>query len=330
MTDESPTGRVRDGIGDRIRAGRDWLLLRGNRTAVSLGVVGLFLVFFGGLMFANVFPILNHQSMYYVYSGLISGNLTLITVVVSVNQLLLSRELNTPGELQSQISNVVEFRRDVEDAAGRVAPVEPLEFLRLIVEATRQQAQALGGMTSGPTGTDDDPIQNTVETVTGEMDRIDRLLDEHSSSTIDVLSAMLTTNYARQINDLRRAKHESQGDLSDSAEQAIDDLIERLQYIDVARQYFKTVYFKQELSSFSRILLLTGLPAEAIAITTLLLMTVPTSDPFAIANLDVLVPVTIALALAPLAVLAAFILRTATVNMRTAATVPFTAPEQEK
>lgn len=330
MTDESPASRARDGIGDRVRASVDWLLLRGNRTVVSLGIVGSLLVFFGGLMVANLFPLLDHQSMYYVYGGLISGNLTLITVVVSVNQLLLSRELSTPGELQSQISNVVEFRRDVEDAAGRVAPVEPLEFLRLIVEATRQQAQALGGMTSGPEGTDDDRIGDTVETVTEEMDRIDRLLDEHSSSTIDVLSTMLTTNYAREINNLRRAKRDFGGDPPDSVEQAIDGLIERLQYIDIARQYFKTVYFKQELSSFSRILLLTGLPAEAIAITTLLLMTVPTSNPFAIANLDVLVPVTITLALAPLAVLAAFILRTATVNLRTAATVPFTAPEQEK
>ena len=38
-----------------------------------------------------------------MFSGLIDGNLTLITVVVSINQLLLGREFKSPGTLESQI-----------------------------------------------------------------------------------------------------------------------------------------------------------------------------------------------------------------------------------
>jgi hypothetical protein len=77
-----------------------------------------------------------------VLSSLISGNLTLITVVVSINQLLLSREMSSPGELESQIQNVIEYRKDVEDHAGDIAPVKPLGFLELLFSNTRQEGIA--------------------------------------------------------------------------------------------------------------------------------------------------------------------------------------------
>ena len=47
-------------------------------------------------------------------------------------------------------------------------------------------------------------------------------------------------------------------------------------------------------------------------------------------DLAVLVPVTLAVGLLPLAILGSFILRTATVTRLTAATLPFTTPEQER
>lgn len=317
-------------LANSVRAMREWILLRGNRTVVSLGIVGSVLVTLVGLSLSGEFPLSNLQAVYYVYGGVISGNLTLITVVVSVNQLLLSREFSTPGELRRQISDVIDYRRDVEGAAGRVAPVEPLEFLRLLLEATRQEAQALGGLVRGSETVPTEEIAEVVTPLTEELDRTDELLVGGSSGTIDVLAAMLTTNHARQINSLRRTKHDHEGDLPEPVEDSIDRLIDRLQSIDVARQYFKTVYFKQELSSFSRVLLITGLPAEGVAIVSLLLMSVGSGDPTAVDHLRLLVPVTITLALTPLAVLASFIIRTATVNRRTAATIPFTAPEQEK
>ena len=329
--DTATTGATTSESTNVLQASRDWLLLGGGRLVVSLGFAGLFLALFGGLMLANVFPFTNLQPVYYAYGAVISGNLTLITVAVSVNQLLLSRELSTPGELQDQIDEVIDYRREVEDASGRIAPVEPLGFLRLLVEATRRDAQVLGGTVKGGTATEgEERIDDVVTEVTDQMDRIDALLTEHSSSTIAVLSTMLATNYARQINSLRRVKHEYGKELRAPVGEEIDDLIERLQHLDVARQYFKTIYIKQELSSFSRLLLFAGLPAEAIAITALLLLTVPSSDPLAVDYVRLLVPVTLTVAVVPLTVLTSFVVRTATVNRRTAATVPFTAPEQER
>lgn len=42
---------------------------------------------------------------------------------------------------------VIDYRKDVEDAVERVAPVVPLEFLHLLFESTRTEAQQLRNLT---------------------------------------------------------------------------------------------------------------------------------------------------------------------------------------
>lgn len=141
---------------------------------------------------------------------------------------------------------------------------------------------------------------------------------------------MLETNYARQINRLRTIQVEHEANIADTAHKSIRDLIDWLQEIDVARKYFRSIYLQQELSSLSRVLLFTGLPAEVVAIATLLVLTVSPSDPTLVILLQVLVPVTTMIGIVPLAILCSFFLRTATVMKRAAATLPFTTPEQDR
>lgn len=309
----------------------DWLLLSGDRTLVALVITGFFFGFFSSLSILNVVPLFDLQALFYVYSGLITGNFTLITVVVSINQLLLSRELQTPGELRTQIENVIEYRRDVEGAADEIAPVQPLGFLRLLVEATREQAQRLGGFSrNDAVQAGGDEIASEATRLTEQMDQIDTLLRESETGTINVLLTLLRTNYAQEINRLRIIKERFEGELSPPVHDSIDEVIDRLQEIDVARQYFKAIYFQQELSSLSRILLYVGLPAVAIATATLLVLTLPASEPEAIRHVDALLPVSLAVGFLPLSILCSYILRTATVTNLTAATLPFTTPEQEQ
>ncbi|WP_336363586.1 hypothetical protein [Halalkalicoccus salilacus] len=294
-------------------------------------ITSLFFGFFSSLSILNVVPLLDLQALFYVYSGLITGNFTLITVVVSINQLLLSRELQTPGELRTQIENVIEYRRDVEGAADEIAPVQPLGFLRLLVEATREQAQRLGGFSrNDAVQAGGDELASEATRLTEQMDQIDTLLRESETGTINVLLTLLRTNYAQEINRLRMTKERFEEDLSPPVHDSIDEVIDRLQEIDVARQYFKAIYFQQELASLSRILLYVGLPAVAIATATLLVLTLPASEPEAIRHVDVLLPVSLAVGFLPLSILCSYILRTATVTNLTAATLPFTTPEQEQ
>lgn len=309
----------------------EWMLLRGDRGIIALGIALVFGAFFMALVFFGAVPLDNMQAILPIYSGLIVGNLTLVTVVVSINQLLLARELQTPGELEAQIEEVVEYREEVEEATGKIAPVFPSDFLRYLVEATREEAQRLGGFARGGVVTSgNEEIEEVVMTLTDQMDQIDTLLTESDTDTFSVLSVMLETNYARQINRLRTIRAEHEADIADTAHQSIRDLIDRLQEIDVAREYFRSIYLQQELSSLSRALLFTGLPAEAVAIATLLVLTVSPSGPTPMILLQVLVPITITIGLVPLAILCSFFLRTATVMKHTAATLPFTTPEQER
>lgn len=309
----------------------EWLLLTGDRSVVALVITSLFFGFFSSLSILDVVPLLDLQALFYVYSGLITGNFTLITVVVSINQLLLSHELQTPGELRTQIENVIEYRRDVEGAADEIAPVQPLGFLRLLVEATREQAQRLGGFSrNDAVQAGGDELASEATRLTEQMDQIDTLLRESETGTINVLLTLLRTNYAQEINQLRMMKERFEEELSPPVHDSIDEVIDRLQEIDVARQYFKAIYFQQELASLSRILLYVGLPAVAIATATLLVLTLPASEPEAIRHVDVLLPVSLAVGFLPLSILCSYILRTATVTNLTAATLPFTTPEQEQ
>ncbi|MFC6825799.1 hypothetical protein [Halopelagius fulvigenes] len=310
---------------------REWFLLDGSRAVVA-GITALALfVFVTSLSLSGLSLFVSKQPIYYVYGGLISGNLTVITVVVSISQLLLSRELGTPDELESQMEGVIDYRTDVEDAAGRIAPVEPLGFLRLVVENTRKAAQELGGLSIAETNDEVyGEVDAAVSRVTEQLDRTDRLLQKSDASTFHVLSATLTTNYARDINRLRRIKSRHDDSLPGHVKEAIDRLIDELQRIDVARQYFKSIYLQQQLAELSRRLFYVGLPAVAGVASGLFLFTASSGASVPSFVVPLLVPAVVTVGLAPLSVLFAYILRIATVTKRTAATIPFTTPEQEQ
>ncbi|USZ69847.1 hypothetical protein NGM10_15695 (plasmid) [Halorussus salilacus] len=163
------------------------------------------------------------------------------------------------------------------------------------------------------------------------MDRVDRLLgDDSGAGTFGLVSVTLATNYAEQINEARRIRTKYGEDLSEDSMGGLDDLIDGLRNVDLARQYFKGVYLQDELSSLSRVLMYAGVPAEAFSAAALLSFTAGGSGTLPTENANLWIPVVATVGFAPLALLVAFILRTATVAQRTAATLPFTTPEQEQ
>lgn len=351
MSDDRERRRERNGRGNtldadaaRIESGsrrilnrlQEWFFLRASRPLIAGLVAAALAALVFGLWTAGFVPLIERQPTFYVLGGLISGNLTVITVVVSINQLLLSRELSTPEALESQMEGVIEYRKDVEAAADRVAPVEPLGFLRLLFDNTRTEAQKLGGMNradaSGSEGLDGgihEEVDDLVRDLTDHVDAVDELLDRSGVSTFHVLSATLTTNYAHHINHLRRLRHDHGDELADGTMEYINALIDRLQQIDVARQYFKSIYLQQELSRLSRMLFYTGIPAEAAAVVALLGHTA--SGGVGVSGwLATTVLVTVVVGLLPICTLFAYIARISTVTQRTAATIPFTTPTQEK
>jgi len=84
------------------------------------------------------------------------GLLTLLTVALSVNQLVLSRLFGSAGTLSDQLEGTLDYRRTVEELAGVAAsPNEPTAFLGLLADSLarrvgdfrRSVADAAGGRT---------------------------------------------------------------------------------------------------------------------------------------------------------------------------------------
>ncbi|UPV76512.1 hypothetical protein M0R89_18435 (plasmid) [Halorussus limi] len=331
VTSDSSEG---SGGGSRLAAKknrlREWVLLDGQRLLIAASLLVIVAIVLVSVEALGWVPMERPQPVYYVFGGLISGNLTLITVVVSINQLLLGREFNSPGELESEMQSVIDYRREVEEHAGEVAPVTPLKFLELLFQNTRRETQRIGGMTFGPVGEDvRSEIDEVVESLTDHADDVLDRLGDSDADTFDVLSTTLTTNYAQEIHRVRKIRSRHGDDLPESVMTALDNLVDHLQKVDVARQYFKSLYLQEELSSLSRVLLYAGLPAELVSILVLLGLTARAGTGLTQYS-AVLLPITVTIALLPLALLVAFIVRTATVTERTAATIPFTTPRQEK
>lgn len=95
---------------------------------------------------------------------------------------------DNPGELETQIEDVIEYREEVEDTTGKIAPVAPLGFRRYLVEATREEAQRLSGFArDGVVISGHEDIKEVVTTLTDQME-IDTLLTESDTDTFSVLS----------------------------------------------------------------------------------------------------------------------------------------------
>lgn len=178
----------------------EWLLLDGNRLVIVGWLFAGAVVAVAALQAAGLVPLQSAQPTFYLFGGLVSGNLTLITVVVSINQMVLSRELKAPGELEEQIEDIVNYRTRVEAAADGIAPVQPLGFFRVLLENTREESQRLGGLSfDGAPPEAAEEIEDVVSDLTEHVDRVDGYLQQSNPDTIQVLSAALTTNYAGKM-----------------------------------------------------------------------------------------------------------------------------------
>lgn len=334
-SDERPPSRhplyADDGSPFGREALREWFLIGGNRFVLAglmtLFFVAVLLLFQAvGLAFGP-----NVQPMYYALSALIGGNVTLITVVVSINQLLLSRHMEPPGQIRTQMREAVEYRDEVEESAGTLAPAEPEGFLEVLFTDLAEQLTAVGSLNaSANEGKSAEELDEVTADLLRHAERVSRLLDESHDTLFEALSLTLTTSYSHQTHEFRRI-HRRYGDqLPDGMSEHLHAVLDRLRSIDTARHYFRNLYLQDELSSFSRHLVYAGLPAVALSLVTLVSLSVlpePQSVDRAIIGMMFL---GVTAGVFPAAMLFSFVIRTSTVAQRTITTVPFTISSEEQ
>lgn len=304
---------------------REWVLVEGDRIFLAFGLSLLAFVLFLSLERIGIVAFVNANSMTRVASGMIAGTFSLVTLVVSINQLILSREFSAAGETRERLGGVREFRADVADAADVPAsPAAPAKLLELLVETINRRAGALSE-TMSTHDHDAEVRELTVRyanSVEESSDRIDEALEGTSFGTFQALSAAVDYDDSWQLYVADHLRNRYADSLSDESQAAFDDLIDALESFNVAREHFKTTYLQRELTRFSQLTIYCGVPSILSAILLGLLYADLGGPTIAVEFLPFVVTALIAVVISPLALLVSYILRTATITRRTASIGP--------
>lgn len=300
-----------------------WILLDGNRLGIGGGLsAGVFVLC---LAFAaqGWVPTTSPDPVVTTTTTIVGGLLPFITIVMAVNQLVISQELGALPDLRERMQEMREFRMSVEEPGRGISPRPPADFLIFVLEILRDHATTLQDQCEA---SHDDQFQRTVEyyvsTITEQVDEVTETLEGAGFGTFEAVSAILDYNTSAQLYGARYIQHEYQEEITADIGDLFDDIVTKLEEIDTARQFFKTQYIEYELAKLSRWLLYIGLPAFVWGITILLIYdTLP--GLLEQSALLVVISATVAVLFAPFAVLFAYTLRIATVMTRTTDFGPF-------
>jgi len=313
-----------------------WVLLEANRWVLSgLLVAGVFvsLVILGTVDPAPLREAMESKDpIETTFQGFLTAIITSVTLVVTLNQLVLSQELGAVGDQRERMDEAMAFRQDVEDAIDtQAAPPEPAAFLRAIIETTRASVAEL---TDAISESDDAQLRehahHLADNIEGNAEMVEDQLEDAQFGTFDVLFAALDYNYSWKLYEARRLRNTHADSLSAEADEAFDRLIEALGFFGPAREHFKTLYFQWELVNLSRVILYASVPALMVSVSMILYVDNPSTihgATFGIDNLVWVVSTAVAVALVPFILLLSYVLRIATVAKRTLAIGPFVLRE---
>jgi len=262
-----------------------------------------------------------------LFQAYVTAIVTGVTLVVTLNQLVLSQELGPVGDQRDKMEDSLAFRRDVEDVLDApVSPAEPAAFLQELVEESCSRAEALAdAVADSPDAELRRRTREYVDGLTENADAVTDRLDDAEFGTFDMLSAVLDFNYSWKVFQARRIRNEHADSLSDEADAAFEDLEATLAFFGPAREHFKTLYFQWELVNLSRAMLYAALPALVVASAMVVYydaQALPGAT-LGVSNDVLATSAAVTVSSTPFVLLLAYILRIATVAKRTLAIGPF-------
>ncbi|MXV63619.1 hypothetical protein GS429_16445 [Natronorubrum sp. JWXQ-INN-674] len=303
---------------------KEWILVDGDRLFIASLISLVVFLLFLSLNEIGFISFTNDDSITRLAGGMIAGTFSLVTLVVSINQLILSQEFASAGDARDQLEGVLNFRTNVAEAANVPAsPASPSRLLELLVESNRSYARELAEAVSDY----DDPetrelIVRYANTVEENADRVDETLEHTKFGTFKSVSAAIGYDAAWQLYIARNLHGRYEESLSDEALTKLDALINSLELFVTTREHFKTTYLQKELTRFSQLTIYTGVPAILSAMMIGFIYADLTGPTISAVYLPVVISALVAVVVLPLALLTGFILRTATVTRRTASVGP--------
>ncbi len=308
---------------------KKWFLIDGNRVVVaSIFVIGTFLVTYGLtiLGFITFRPESAVSTMF--GSGIISGIFSLITITLTVNQMILSRVFGTINGLTDRIDGSLEFRHTVEDLAEQpTSPNQPDQFLVLIGETITERANAFETELDDANRVLKDDTDEYLSDVYAYAERVEGV--EGTEDTLQIVATLLGPAYAQNLTATDRLLRKYEGKFSEAARTELEALFELIKSVAVARQFFKTIAIQQDLAQLSRMLAYTGGP---VLLGTFVVTTMYTTLPSTTVAQPVLAEVVslgIAVVFIPLSILLSYILRAASIARYTVSVGPFIPPEEQ-
>jgi len=322
----------------RLEGPRLWLLLRVNRWTLTATVLLVVFVALVAASFLDLTPLRtiveNQDGLEFLFSAFIGAIITGTSIVLTINQLVLSQELGAVGDQRSRMNEAMEFRQDVERTITEdIAPPEPAVFLYELVDGVQERATELQTEIQDER---DDELKEAVASYVDDLDdnaqQVKSGLEEAQFGSFEVIWHALNFNYSRKIYEGRRIRADHGDSLSESASEKIEHVIDTLKLFGPAREHFKTLYFQWELINLSRALLYISVPA--LTVMAFMIMYVDANalpgTTFGVDNLVWLTSAGFVVGISPFVIFIAYILRIATIAKRTLAMGPFILRESER
>ena len=331
MDGDADDGRPNDQLRARAAESRTklWLYLEADRRLVVAGLVAA--VFLAVLVVGLALPaaeakLRGSDAVETLFQGFLTATITGVTLVLTLNQLVLSQELGAVGDQRERMAGALDFREDAADLIeAPVSPARPSQFLRALVQMSGRRARTLRDAVA-----EEQSAHAAVTDLTGSLidnaEAVASDLDGAHFGEFDVLSAALNFNYSWKIFAAQRIRETER--LDDDAEAALDSLVDTLELFGPAREHFKTLYFQWELINLSRGILAAALPALLVAVVMIAFFD-PTGSVSRTLGIVPVVAVASTVSVLPFLVLLAYVLRIATVTKHTLSIGPFILRETE-
>ncbi|MDJ1432461.1 hypothetical protein [Halostagnicola sp. A-GB9-2] len=305
-----------------------WLLLVANRLLVTMFLAGIVFAVF--VLIGSINPavavLLGERSVIEsIFGTMISALILGVTLVVAINQLIISQENGPLGDQHERMSNAMTVRGFVSELTGKPLPAEPAEFSRDIIIATESRAETVRRTIDATNEPElESAVEDFLDSVLENTEHVKQKLDGAEFGTFEVVSALLDYNYSWKIVQTEHLKHEYADVLNDDQLTALDELKQAFVIFGPVREHIKTLYFQWQLINLSRLILYTAVPGIVISTVTLAFVdsTTVTGQTMMVENLVWVIGAAFTLSLVPFLLLTVYILRIATVAKRTLAIDP--------
>jgi hypothetical protein len=307
-----------------------WILLEGNRSAVTILLLSL--TFSSILLLGTLWPfemrnvLTETQAVQTILNTFMSGIILLVSIVVSINSIVLSYQITSLSVQRERIEEGLEFRRQLaEISPAEAGPTDPTSFLETMTTIIQERAGEVAAEIGPVDASTAEMITAHLETVLATTEHLHRSIEDVSEPQFGLLWLGLETDYSREMDRSRSIATTHAAEISAGSKARLEDLIDAFELFAMGTEYFKTLYYSREMSMLSRRLLVVSLPAILITASTILAINAGLLPDVWIVGLPPLVTFVAAaftIALSPYVVLTAHMLRLATVSLRTTSVGP--------